>query len=184
MKQFQKQVLVVVDMQNDFITGTLGSEAARAVVARVCEKIRAFDGGIVFTMDTHTEAYPDTQEGARLPVVHCAANTEGWAPNAEVFMALMDRNAADEAHMICKDTFGAVELPLRITELFGECVEQITLVGLCTDLCVISNAMLLKAFFTKPRIVVDASCCAGVTQESHLTALAAMRGCQIDVENG
>lgn len=184
MSQSEKQVLVVVDMQNDFITGTLGSEAAQAVVGRVCEKIRAFEGGIVFTMDTHLEDYLNTQEGERLPVKHCIANTEGWAPNAGVWMALMARSAADEAHMVCKDTFGAVELPLRITELFGEGVEQITLVGLCTDICVISNAMLLKAFFTKPRIVVDASCCAGVTQESHLTALAAMRGCQIDVENG
>lgn len=181
MEQTVKRVLVVVDMQNDFVTGSLGSAAAQAVVPRVCEKIRGFDGGIVFTMDTHTADYLDTQEGERLPVAHCVANTPGWTPNAEVWAALMDRNVADEAHMICKDTFGAVELPLRITELFGDAVEEITLVGLCTDICVISNAMLLKAFFTEPRIVVDASCCAGVTAESHLTALAAMRGCQIDI---
>ena len=183
MEQKTKSVLVVVDMQNDFISGSLGSAAAQAVVEPVCRKIRGFPGGVVFTMDTHMDNYLNTQEGRRLPVPHCVANTEGWAPNAQIWMALMDRNVADEAHMVCKDTFGAAELPIRIGELYGRDVEEIVLIGLCTDICVISNAMLLKAFFTKARIVVDAACCAGVTQESHDTALDAMTACHIDIEN-
>lgn len=181
MKQTVKRVLVVTDMQNDFITGALGSEAAQAVVDNVCDRILGFDGGILFTLDTHAETYLDTQEGRRLPVPHCVAGTDGWTPNSAVWMALMERDVADKEHVVYKDTFGATELPVRIHELYGEGIEEIVLVGLCTDICVISNAMLVKPFFPEARIVVDASCCAGVTPESHETALAAMRAVQIDV---
>ena len=175
------KLLIVTDMQNDFITGALGTSEAQAVVGNVCEKIRAFDGEILFTMDTHNETYMDTQEGKRLPVPHCIAGTDGWAPNAAVWMALMDRDAADETHMVMKHGFGATELPIRIHETFGDDITEITLVGLCTDICVISNAMLLKAFFPEARIVIDASCCAGVTPQSHNVALAAMEAVQMDV---
>ena len=181
MEQKKRKLLVVTDMQNDFITGALGTAEARAIVDNVCARIRAFDGEIFFTMDTHNEAYMDTQEGRRLPVPHCIAGTDGWAPNAAVWMALMDRDAADEAHMVMKHGFGATELPIRIHETLGDGVTVITLVGLCTDICVISNAMLLKTFFPEARIVIDASCCAGVTPASHNTALAAMAAVQMDV---
>lgn len=181
MKESANRVLIVTDMQNDFITGALGSDAAQAIVNNVCDRIRGFDGGILFTMDTHNESYLDTQEGRRLPVPHCIAGTDGWAPNSAVWMALMEKNVADEAHMVCKDAFGATELPIRIGELYGNDVMELVVVGLCTDICVISNAMLLKPFFPEAHVAVDAACCAGVTQQSHMTALAAMRGVQIDV---
>ncbi len=181
MKQEKQRLLVVTDMQNDFISGSLGTAEARAVVGSVCDKIHAFDGEILFTMDTHNETYPHTQEGERLPVLHCIAGTDGWAPDTAVWMALMDRDVADEAHMVMKHGFGATELPVRIHELYGDTISEITFVGLCTDICVIANAVLCKSFFTEARIVVDAACCAGVTPASHETALAAMEGMQIDV---
>lgn len=175
-----KQVLIVVDMQNDFVSGALGSDAARAIEPAVVEKILGFDGPIYFTLDTHEQDYSQTQEGKRLPVPHCIAGTEGWTPTAAVWMALMEKNMADEAHMAVKGTFGAKDLPLRLYEDLGEDIDEVTLIGLCTDICVISNALLLKAFFPEARIVVDSRCCAGVTPESHETALSAMRACQID----
>jgi len=180
-----KKLLVVVDMQNDFIIGALGTPEARSIVEPVVRRILAFDGDILYTLDTHPENYLETQEGRRLPVAHCIGGTDGWSPHPDVWRALQSRGAADEAHMIAKDTFGGVGLPMRIHELFdGEEPEEITLVGLCTDICVISNALLLKAFYPEARIAVDAACCAGVTPEAHRTALAAMKPCQIDIENG
>lgn len=179
-----KKLLIVVDMQNDFITGSLGSADAQGVVDNVVKRILDFDGDIYYTMDTHMENYLETQEGKRLPVKHCIAGTDGWGPNAAVWMALMHKEFADERHMIAKDTFGGVGLPMRIHEAYdGAEPEEITLIGLCTDICVISNALLLKAFFPETRIAVDASCCAGVSKEAHETALSAMRACQIDIEN-
>lgn len=181
MEQAKRKLLVVTDMQNDFITGALGTKEAQAVVDNVCDKIRAFDGEILFTMDTHNETYLHTQEGKRLPVPHCIAGTDGWAPNASVWMALMDRDVADEKHMVMKFGFGATELPVRIHELFGEAIAEITFIGLCTDICVISNAMLCKSFFTEARIVIDSACCAGVTPDAHKNALAAMAAVQMDI---
>ncbi len=179
-----KNVLVVVDMQNDFITGSLGTKEAQAIVESVVKRILEFDGLILYTLDTHTEKYLETQEGKKLPVEHCIAGTDGWAPNAAVWMALMQKNVADEHHMIAKDTFGGVSLPIRIHEFFGGAEpESITLVGLCTDICVISNALLLKAFYPETPISVDAAACAGATPEGHKTALTAMKACQIDIEN-
>lgn len=176
-----KRVLIVVDMQNDFVSGALGTQEARAIEANVVEKILGFDGSIYFTLDTHEADYPDTQEGRRLPVPHCIADTDGWSPTAAVWMALMERGAANEQHMVCKETFGARDLPFRLYDDLGRDLDEIMLIGVCTDICVISNALLLKAFFPEARITVDAACCAGVTPESHRTALDAMRACQIDV---
>ncbi len=179
-----KKVLVVVDMQNDFITGSLGSKEAQAIVESVVKRILDFDGLILYTLDTHTEKYLETQEGHKLPVEHCIAGTDGWAPNSAVWMALMHKNVADEQHMIAKDTFGGVSLPMRIHEMLaGAEPEEITLVGLCTDICVISNALLLKAFYPEAAISVDAAACAGATPEGHKNALSAMKVCQIDIEN-
>jgi nicotinamidase-related amidase len=179
-----KNVLVVVDMQNDFVTGSLGTKEAQAIVEPVVQRILDFDGLILYTLDTHTEQYLQTKEGKKLPVEHCIAGTEGWAPNAAVWMALMQKNVADEQHMIAKDTFGGVSLPMRIHEMLGgEEPESILLVGLCTDICVISNALLLKAFYPEADISVDAAACAGATPEGHLNALTAMKTCQIDIEN-
>ena len=179
-----RNVLVVVDMQNDFITGSLGSKEAEAIVEAVAKRIVEFDGLILYTLDTHLDNYFDTQEGQKLPVRHCIAGTEGWEPNPVIWMALTHKNAADEPHMISKNTFGGVNLYTRIHEfLNGAEPEAITLVGLCTDICVISNALLLKAFYPEAKITVDAAACAGATPEGHKTALAAMKPCQIDIVN-
>lgn len=176
------KLLVVVDMQNDFVSGSLGSADAQAIVGNVAALIRAFDGEILYTMDTHLPDYLDTQEGRRLPVRHCIAGTEGWQLDPEIARALAGRKAADEAHMVVKGTFGPKDLPQRIQPLLG--VDEpldVTVVGLCTDICVISTALLIKAFYPEAHITVDASCCAGASREGHRTALAAMGPCQIDV---
>lgn len=179
-----RNVLVVVDMQNDFITGTLGTSEAQAIVSGAVKRILGFDGLILYTLDTHTENYLETQEGRKLPVKHCIAGTDGWAPAPAVWQALTDKNVADDQHMIAKDTFGGVSLPMRIHEILGGAEpEKILLVGLCTDICVISNALLLKAFYPEAEITVDASACAGATPEGHKTALSAMKACQIDIIN-
>ncbi len=180
----KSSLLVVVDMQNDFITGSLGSAEARAVVEPVIKRILGFEGEILYTLDTHQENYLETQEGRRLPVKHCIGGTDGWSPNPAVFLALKKSGAADESHMVAKETFGGAGLPMRIHELFhGADPDEITLVGLCTDICVISNALLLKAFYPEARIAVDAAACAGATPEGHRTALSAMKACQVDIEN-
>lgn len=179
-----KKLLIVVDMQNDFVSGALGTKQAQAIAPKVVEKILNFDGDILYTLDTHGADYMETQEGKKLPVPHCIAGTEGWTPTAGVWMALMEKNAADEEHMVVKGTFGAKDLPIRLHEMYGEDLPETTLIGLCTDICVISNALLLKAFFPEMPIIVDASCCAGATPEGHDTALASMRICQIDVVDG
>lgn len=168
--------LVVVDMQNDFIDGALGSEDALKIVPNVAKKIKEFDGGIIFTRDTHKEDYLNTQEGKNLPVKHCIEGTQGWQI-AEALSGLTKVNAID------KVTFGSVQLGEYLKEYNEkEEIESITFVGLCTDICVISNALLVKAFLPETKLIVDASCCAGVTVESHETALNAMRACQIEIE--
>lgn len=164
--------LIIVDMQNDFITGSLGSAHAAAIVPNVVEKLKHFDGQTIFTRDTHGADYMDTQEGMKLPVKHCIKDTDGWQ--------ICDELAPYTQLVIDKVTFGSVELP-QIMKLFDEPIEEIELCGLCTDICVISNAMILKAAFPEAKITVDASCCAGVTMESHNTALNAMKAVQIEV---
>lgn len=169
--------LIVVDMQTDFVTGSLGTKEAQAIVGKVAEKIRSFEGKVIFTRDTHTENYLSTQEGINLPVEHCIKDTPGWQIVPELD-TLRTGTAID------KPTFGSTELSrLLAAENEQEPVESITLIGLCTDICVISNAMILKAELPEAKISVDASCCAGVTPESHKNALSAMRMCQIQIEN-
>ena len=169
-----KKILVVVDMQNDFIDGALGTPEAVAIVPYVKELIEGFDGKVLFTRDTHFENYMDTEEGRNLPVPHCIKGTEGWQIRAEL-------DALRTTEAIDKITFGSRDL-VDVLAAEGE-IESITFVGLCTDICVISNAMVVKAFFPEIPLLVDAKACAGVTPESHSRALAAMKVCQIKVEN-
>lgn len=165
--------LIVVDMQNDFTTGSLGSAHAAAIIPAVVEKVKSFSGKVIFTRDTHGEDYLQTQEGKKLPVVHCIKDTNGWQICDELLLFV------DTA--VDKVTFGSVQLP-HMLRSFGEPIEEIELCGLCTDICVISNAMVLKAAFPEVKITVDANCCAGVTMESHNTALNAMKAVQIEVK--
>lgn len=164
--------LIVVDMQVDFITGSLGSELATAIVPNVVEKVKSFDGKIIFTRDTHFDNYMQTQEGRNLPVPHCIKNSDGWQ--------ICDELKPYVSTVIDKLTFGSIDLP-DIIKNFGEEIESIELCGLCTDICVISNAMLLKAAFPEVHITVDSACSAGVSVESHNTALNAMRAVQIEI---
>ena len=176
-----RKLLVVVDMQNDFIDGSLGTKEAEAIVDNVVKVIGTYDPKDIFaTRDTHPENYLETQEGRNLPVVHCVKNTPGWELNEKVAAALGD------AKVIDKPTFGSMELgellKKKDEELRGngmDGITSITLVGLCTDICVISNAMISKAALPEVPVYVDKDCCAGVTTDSHETALAAMRMCQI-----
>ncbi len=171
------KILVVVDMQNDFIDGALGTAEAQAVVPRVCDKIRGFDGRVLFTRDTHGPDYLDTQEGRLLPVVHCVAGTHGHALHPDV-------EALRREPPVDKPTFGSTELGRLLAEQHRrEPIESVTFIGVCTDICVISNALLVKAFLPEVPVAVDAACCAGVTPESHRTALASMKACQIQIEN-
>ena len=164
--------LIVVDMQNDFTTGSLGSAHAAAIIPNVVEKVKAFSGNVIFTRDTHDDDYLQTQEGKKLPVVHCVKGSDGWQ--------ICDELKPYVEQVVDKVTFGSVVLP-HILSKQGELIEEIELCGLCTDICVISNAMILKAAFPEAKITVDASCCAGVTLESHNTALNAMKAVQIEV---
>ena len=169
-----RDILLVIDMQNDFIDGALGTAEAVSIVENVVRKVRDFPGTVIFTRDTHEKGYMDTQEGRNLPVPHCIRGTHGW----EICDALLPY----AENVIDKVTFGSSELGPLLKKLDAEePVGGITLVGLCTDICVISNAMISKAFLPEVPVTVDAACCAGVTPESHRNALAAMKMCQIDV---
>lgn len=172
-----QDILIVVDMQNDFIDGALGTSEAVAIVPNVLKKIESFSGKIIFTRDTHQENYMQTQEGANLPVPHCIENSFGW----QIRDGLLGHG---EIAVLDKPTFGSRELGEMLLELEQqEPIGSICLIGLCTDICVISNALLAKAFLPEVPVSVDAACCAGVTPQSHLNALAAMKMCQIAVEN-
>ena len=166
-----KKILIVVDMQKDFVDGALGSKEAVAIVDNVVERIENFDGDIIVTYDTHYENYMETAEGKRLPVPHCIKDTEGWQ--------ISDKLNVGESTIIDKLTFGSVELSEYIASLTD--VEAVEFVGLCTDICVISNVLLLKAKLPETAISVDSGCCAGVTPESHSNALNAMKMCQIEI---
>lgn len=171
-----KEILIVVDMQKDFVDGALGSADAVAIVDNVVEKINNFEGDIIATYDTHEDNYMETREGKYLPVPHCIIGTDGWELNDRVQKALDTKGF----RTVKKPTFGSVDLVDIIREYDVNDI-RITLIGLCTDICVVSNALLLKANFTETDIAVDAKCCAGVTVEKHLAALETMRSCQIDV---
>lgn len=170
-------ILIVVDMQNDFIDGALGTKEALAIVPKVLDKIKGFEGRVIFTRDTHFDNYMDTQEGKNLPVPHCIKDSEGWQIRAE-----LDELRTEPA--IDKPSFGSVELSAMLARENAENpIGSVTFIGLCTDICVISNAMLIKAAMPEVPVIVDAACCAGVTPESHNNALEAMKMCQISVIN-
>lgn len=173
-----KDILIVVDMQKDFIDGALGTKEAEGIVSRVVELVKNFPGEIIFTRDTHTKDYLSTAEGKKLPVEHCILGTAGW----ELHPALEKIRKDKELPVFDKGTFGSKELALYLQEKQEACgISSITLCGLCTDICVISNALLIKAFVPEVPVRVLASCCAGVTPKSHENALEAMSMCQIDV---
>ena len=172
-----KQILIVVDMQKDFVDGALGTAEAVAILPNVVRKIDSFDGDIIVTLDTHGEDYLQSREGAYLPVPHCIKDTEGWQLDAKVRSALDKRSY----HIIEKPTFGATALPEYIKANYDPKEIEIELIGLCTDICVVSNALLLKASFPEMQLRVDPLCCAGVTVESHNAALLTMKMCQISM---
>ena len=172
-----KEFLIVVDMQKDFVDGALGTSEAVAIVPAVCDRIRAFDGEVIVTYDTHPDTYLDTAEGKKLPVPHCIKGTDGWQLDAAVADALTGKSY----HTVEKPTFGSTDLPYLVAAMAGEEDFSVTLIGLCTDICVVSNALLMKAHFPEKSIRVDAACCAGVTPDTHTAALATMKMCQIDV---
>ena len=168
------KILVVVDMQNDFIDGALGTPEAVQIVPYVKKRIQSFDGKVLFTRDTHFADYLDTQEGRNLSVKHCIKDTSGWQIHPEL-------EALRITEPIDKLTFGSADLPKILAQ--EKDIEEITFVGLCTDICVISNVMITKAFFPEIPLIVDAKACAGVTPESHKNALSAMKMCQVTVIN-
>ena len=168
-----RYALVVIDMQRDFITGTLGTPEAQAIVPAVCQRIQAFPGDIVYTRDTHDENYLSTQEGKHLPVVHCLRGTPGW----EILPEVLAAGAGKTAAVLDKPTFASTAL---VDFAASGGYDAIELVGVCTDICVISNALCLKSRLWEVPISVRAACCAGTTPENHTNALSAMKICQID----
>jgi nicotinamidase-related amidase len=180
------KVLVVVDMQNDFIDGSLGTPEAVAVTEKIVKRIEdSVDELILFTKDTHQDDYLETPEGRKLPVVHCIEGTSGWETNDRILQAW--RNKANtivlpelKDNTFTKDVFGSVDL-VDFLKTYPEQIEEIELMGVCTDICVVSNAIMLKNTLPKVKITVNAGCCAGVTPTSHQEALNVMNMCQIDV---
>ena len=169
-----RKILVVVDVQNDFIDGSLGTAEAVGIVENVKAKIRKYDQNDIFvTMDTHTPDYLNTQEGKYLPVEHCIKGTEGWQIRDDIAELLGD------ARIFEKPTFGSTELADELAKIASEEEIEIEIIGLCTDICVVSNALLLKAKMPEVPISTDPACCAGVTPEAHEAALKTMQMCQI-----
>ncbi len=185
------KVLVVVDMQNDFIDGTLGTKEAQDIIPNILSKINELEGTdtlLLFTKDTHYENYLETQEGKNLPVPHCIHMTEGWQLNKEISGYAKQANILGYSSgkiinsRVKKSTFGSVDL-MELFHQYEKNIDEVIFVGVCTDICVISNAIMAKAVIPESLITVDASCCAGVTPERHQTALDAMKACQINVIN-
>ncbi len=171
-----RKLLIVIDMQNDFIDGSLGTPEAQQIVGNVAAKIQSYDPKDVYaTRDTHEKNYLETQEGKNLPVEHCIRGTKGWEIRDELAALLEEERIYD------KPTFGSTALAEEIRKISEEEEIEIELVGLCTDICVASNALLLKAYMPEVKISVDPACCAGVTPDSHEAALATMRMCQIQM---
>lgn len=169
-----KKVLIVVDMQKDFIDGALGTKEAAAIVDNVVKRIQEYEGEVVFTKDTHFENYLETSEGRHLPVVHCIKGTAGWELDEKI-----ENVKSDDMKEFEKITFGSTKLGEYLKTIKD--LEEVELVGLCTDICVISNALLIKAFLPEIKVVVREDCTAGVTVESHCNAIAAMKMCQIEI---
>lgn len=177
----KEKIVIVIDMQNDFVTGSLANREAQAIVPHLragLEEVTRAGVKVFFTRDTHYENYPETQEGRLLPVVHCIKDTPGWEIVPELSAFVTDSNVLD------KLSFGSMELPEWLKKIVGEDFEQVSEIemwGVCTDICVISNAMILKAAYPEKTISVSGELCAGVTPESHNNALAAMKMCQINI---
>jgi nicotinamidase-related amidase len=190
------KIVVVVDMQNDFITGPLGSPEAHAIVPKMVETLegmQGYDHLILFTKDTHQKDYLETQEGQNLPVEHCIEGTSGWSI-CKPISSLVDHGKFLLYHgakdivkgRFYKPTFGSIRLAeelQHICALPDTDIEEIIFMGVCTDICVVSNVLLAKAYCPEVKITVDASCCAGVTPERHLAALETMKSCQVNVIN-
>ncbi len=178
-----EKILIVVDMQNDFVTGSLGSKEAEAMVSNAAKKISEFKGRILCTADTHSEKYLSTQEGKNLPVNHCIKNSEGWEIIPELKKILKEKqDEGIDVKIYEKPTFGSSDLAEYIGKM-KDTISEIEIIGLCTDICVVSNALIVKAFAPEIPITVDASCCAGTTQEKHRAALETMKSCQIKIIN-
>jgi nicotinamidase-related amidase len=178
-EKIMRKILIVIDMQNDFIDAALGTKEAVAIVDSVKEKIRSYPAeDVIATMDTHGENYMETQEGKYLPVPHCIKGSDGWQIRPDIAELLTG------AKIYEKPTFGSTALAADLKAIADEEEIELELVGLCTDICVVSNALLLKAVMPEVKISVDAGCCAGVTPEKHLAALETMRSCQIQIVNG
>ena len=176
---YMRKLLIVIDMQNDFIDGALGTPEAVAIVENVKEKIKVYPAENIFaTQDTHEANYLHTQEGQKLPVEHCIRGSKGWLIREDIASLL------DGVKVYEKPTFGSIAMALDVTEMSQREEVEVEIVGLCTDICVVSNALLLKAMMPEVKISVDASCCAGVTPESHDAALETMKMCQIEIANG
>lgn len=174
--QSMRKILIVIDMQNDFIDGSLGTKEAVGIVGNVVRKIKTYNEENVFaTRDTHPENYLETQEGKYLPVEHCIKGTYGWQIRKEIAELI------PESHIYDKPTFGSVKLARDIARMAEEEETEIELIGLCTDICVVSNALMMKAFMPEVKISVDPACCAGVTPAKHEAALETMRSCQIQI---
>ena len=167
------KLLVVVDMQNDFISGSLGSRDAQAIVEKVCKKIDGWDQYVAFTMDTHYEDYLETPEGKRIPVKHCINETRGWRLEDNV-----DSRHTKGTFVVYKDSFGSPILLDVVKELE---IKEVQLVGVCTDICVVSNALLIRSMLPEVDISVDAACCAGTSVANHMAALRVMKACGIDI---
>lgn len=165
--------LIVVDIQNDFVTGSLGSGAAVEIVPKAAKKIKEFCGSVIFTRDTHDENYLKSLEGEKLPVEHCIKPQAGWQIVPEL------EPLSDGAKIFDKPCFASVELAEYLKAENN--ADSITLIGLCTDICVVSNAMLLKAYLPETRIIVDSACCAGASESGHKAALETMKACQIEI---
>ena len=180
-----KRILVLIDVQNDFITGSLRNEEAIKAVPNIVEKVKNFDGDYIFmTQDTHGDDYKNTNEGKYLPVVHCVNGSEGWKIEENVLDAVKKKEQVGKIliEAITKPTFGSFELADEIAKIEGDL--DIEFVGFCTDICVVSNVLLTKAkVYDRANITVDASCCAGVTPDTHNAALTTMKMCQINIAN-
>lgn len=172
----ENKVLICVDMQNDFVSGVLGSEEAKAIVPNVVDKVKNWNGDIIFTKDTHDENYLNTLEGKKLPVKHCIRDTYGW----EIIPELLDY--VDGNHVIRKNTFGYFHWHWYLTRWDGDCkYNEVHLVGLDLDICVITNALIIKTRYPETEVFVDVSCCAGSTHEKYKAAIEVLKSCQINV---
>lgn len=176
MEKSNTKILLVIDMQNDFIDGSLGTKEALSIVPHVIKKINSYDPNHVYaTRDTHPKDYLNTQEGKYLPVEHCIINTDGWQLQKDISQLIQ------KDHIYDKPTFGSIQLAEKMSELAQKEPIEIEIIGLCTDICVVSNALLIKAYLPEIKISIDPSCCAGVTPEKHQAAIETMKSCQIQI---